>query len=243
MDGPTEAINGQKPGDLVGTLGEGYLKLGTARKEGGIMNGRVCKSKINTYFFIIIVLAVFLMDNPILGKSPGLARLLLTEDYVIMHRSPDPGNVYLYSPGIVRLDSGRLVGVCRQGGKGLVGDPGMIFTSDDGGETWVQKGTFPYIQARPFVAGGTLYIIGQGNHLGQSGDLKIICSLDEGDTWSKVSTLTSGQQWHASPCNVSAMLSSGEPINVGTVVIIVVHSIQLSCGLVQLERPMSSIHI
>jgi hypothetical protein len=166
------------------------------------MNSRVCKSMISTCFSIIIVMAVFPVDNLILGKSPGLARLLLTEDYVIMHRSPNPSNVYLYSPGIARLDSGRLVAVCRQGGKGLVGDPGMIFTSDDGGETWVQRGTFPFIQARPFVAGGTLYIIGQGNHLGQSGDIRIICSLDEGDTWSKVSTLTSGQQWHASPCNV-----------------------------------------
>ena len=73
---------------------------------------------------------------------------------------------------------------------------GKVMTSDDGGKTWVHRGDYPIMHARPFVAGNALYI------LGHAGDLMIMRSDDDGDTWSEPVALTEGQFWHQAPCNV-----------------------------------------
>jgi hypothetical protein len=52
------------------------------------------------------------------------------------------------------------------------------------------------MHARPFVAGNSVYI------LGQAGDLMIIRSDDHGETWSMPAPMTSGQFWHQAPSNV-----------------------------------------
>jgi hypothetical protein len=73
---------------------------------------------------------------------------------------------------------------------------GKVFVSDDGGKSWTHKTDFPFVHARPVVAGDSLYVIGQ------CGDLAVIRSDDDGETWSEPSLLTTGQAWHQAPSNV-----------------------------------------
>jgi hypothetical protein len=73
---------------------------------------------------------------------------------------------------------------------------GKVYTSDDKGQTWIFRTNFPFFHARPFVAGNELYIIGH------CGDLKIIKSSDEGDTWSEAFSLSENQSWHQTAANV-----------------------------------------
>ena len=135
---------------------------------------------------------------------------LLANDFVTVYASPDPARVYAYTPGLVRLPGGRLVATMDQGGpgvrdlpgpKGLRGEgpnawQGLIFTSDDRGRTWTRRAIFPFMHARPFVAGDALYV------LGHAGDLAVIRSDDGGETWSEPAYLTQGESWHQSACNV-----------------------------------------
>lgn len=133
---------------------------------------------------------------------------LCTEDIVLIE-SPDPQRIYTCSPGIVRLANGRLV--VTDGLRGMDGDDvpdpkycprpgqfwqGVVLTSDDRGRSWTRRGSFPIMHARPFVAGDALYVIGH------AGDLMIMRSDDDGDTWSDPVALTQGQFWHQAPCNV-----------------------------------------
>jgi hypothetical protein len=135
---------------------------------------------------------------------------LLANDFVTVYESPDPERVYAYTPGLARLPSGRLVATMDQGGpgvrdlpgpKGLRGEgphawQGLIFTSDDRGHRWTRRAIFPFMHARPFVAGRSVYV------LGHAGDLAVIRSDDEGETWSEPAHLTQGESWHQSACNV-----------------------------------------
>lgn len=142
----------------------------------------------------------------------------VANDYVTVYESPDPERICSYSPGIARLDHGRLVATAGPrlvatidlGGsaaKELDGAKyqrrrdgrawqGRVYTSDDGGETWQHRVNFPFMHARPFVAGDSVYV------LGHAGDLMIMRSEDGGETWSEPVTLTDGQFWHQAPCNV-----------------------------------------
>lgn len=130
------------------------------------------------------------------GVNPNRVRTL-ANDFVEICRSPDSKNVYCYTPGICRLDSGRLVVTCDFGGPGMKGKTaGRIFVSDDGGRTWRKTGEFPMCHARPFVAGGKLYV------LGHNGNLGVLRSDDGGETWGATSWLTQKQSWHQSACNV-----------------------------------------
>lgn len=136
---------------------------------------------------------------------------LLANDFSVVYESPDPDRVFCYSPGIVQLASGRLVATLDLGGPGVRdlsatarwahGENGhdwvgKIFISDDGGQTWTHRADFPYMHARPFVAGSRLYV------LGRAADIMIVASDDDGMTWSAPVALTEGQYWHQSACNV-----------------------------------------
>lgn len=134
----------------------------------------------------------------------------LAQDHIVVCESPDPETISVYSPGILRLPTGRLVATTDWGGTGvsaLTGHKmtldggnkywqGRVYISDDGGKTWRMTGTFPFMHARPFEAGGKIYVLGHAN------DLRIMCSGDEGETWSQTYTLTLGERWHQAPCNV-----------------------------------------
>lgn len=135
---------------------------------------------------------------------------MLANEFITLYESPDPLRIYAYSPGLVRLSDGRLVATMDQGGAGVIDLPGpkgvrgegknawqgRVWTSDDGGQTWAARSLFPFMHARPFVAGEAVYV------LGHDADLCVMRSDDGGVTWGDPVFLTEGQHWHQSACNV-----------------------------------------
>jgi len=137
----------------------------------------------------------------------------LAQEHAVVYASPDPESLYAYSPGLCVGPDGRsLVATIDLGGPGakdlagpvfqrrLGGVPsqwqGRVLRSVDEGRTWAECASFPFMHARPFVAGRSLYVLGQAD------DLMIIRSDDGGDTWTPPARLTSGQNWHQAPGNV-----------------------------------------
>lgn len=124
----------------------------------------------------------------------------LANDYVIVGESPEPRDMPLYSPTILRLDSGRLVaGYTRATHDTAKFGPGaeVLLTSDDHGATWTQRAEAPALQGRLFSAGKTLYYLATG------AGLPILRSDDDGLTWSKPVLLTSKDKvWQQTPANV-----------------------------------------
>ena len=137
----------------------------------------------------------------------------LAQEHGVVYASPDPASLYAYSPGLcVGPDGKRLIATIDLGGPGakdlagplfhrqLGGVPsrwqGRVLLSDDEGKTWNERASFPFMHARPFVAGRSIYVLGQAD------DLMIIRSDDGGDTWTQPARLTSGQNWHQAPGNV-----------------------------------------
>ena len=132
------------------------------------------------------------------AMEPGQPVRPLANDAIVVFQSPSPADIFCYTPGLVRLESGRLVATLDIGGRGVKKEEphGRCLTSDDHGQTWTFRTNFPFLHARPFVAGKALYI------LGHAGDLMVIRSDDEGRTWGVPSKLTAKQSWHQSACNV-----------------------------------------
>jgi len=134
----------------------------------------------------------------------------LAENYIKIFESPDPKNIYCYSPGIAVLNNGQLIATLDLGGPGVQNISGSVdregkkgryvlgkaLISMDKGKNWNPCTDFPFYHARPFIAGKSLYIIG---HLG---DLTIIRSDDDGKTWTNPIKLTEGEEWHQAPSNV-----------------------------------------
>lgn len=147
------------------------------------------------------------IENGAAAGNPFRVRPL-GDPFVTLYESPYPGEVYCFSPGIVELPGGRLVATIDIGGKGMARmegpkgsrhgyvTQGKVFLSDDGGRTWRHSTDFPFMHARPFIAGGSLYVLG---HCVQ---LKIMRSDDGGETWTDPFTLTEQGDWHQAPCNV-----------------------------------------
>ena len=136
--------------------------------------------------------------------AEGFRVIPLADDYVVVCKSPDPGTIACYTPGLAVCPTGRLVATMEYGGKGASDLPEgktgtgrcAVYTSDDKGKTWTYRTNVPIGMARPFVADKSLYI------LGETGDLAVARSKDWGDTWGETSRLTAGQKWHQSACNV-----------------------------------------
>ncbi len=128
----------------------------------------------------------------------------LADEYITLMKTPDAKNVWTCSPGLCICPSGRLIATAGFRGpgidlvKGIKCDShqGQIHISDDRGESWTKTAEYPFLHARPFVAGDKLYV------LGHNGDLMVMSSADWGETWSEPVTLTEGQTWHQAPCNV-----------------------------------------
>ncbi|HAI12042.1 MAG TPA: exo-alpha-sialidase [Phycisphaerales bacterium] len=126
----------------------------------------------------------------------------------IIYQSPDPRNVYCYSPALLQTPTGRLIATCDLGGPGVknlpgkksakgddpAGNQGKIFISDDNANTWQHVADFPMLHARPFVAGDRIYL------LGHSGPMGICVSEDDGNTWSDTTALDHNHDWHQAPC-------------------------------------------
>jgi hypothetical protein len=166
-----------------------------------------CRSRRPARRAVMHVLAGLLAGNAMpAALAPGARTVADAE--VIVFASPDPARVSAYSPGIMRLASGRLVATLDLGGPGMPDWPepkgirygrpvqGKVFTSDDSGQTWTHRADYPFMHARPFVAGDALYV------LGQCEDLMIIRSDDDALTWGRPAQLTHGEDWTQAPCNV-----------------------------------------
>lgn len=134
----------------------------------------------------------------------------LANDFIEIYRCQKGKKVFVYTPAICVLDSGRYVFSGDLGGDECVDLPdyplltpnpatgyshyGHIFTSDDKGKTWQRKAVRNFDHARPFAVGNTVYI------LGQCGDLVIYKSEDDGETWDNGTYFTKGEDWHQSAC-------------------------------------------
>ena len=132
----------------------------------------------------------------------------LANDFVTVFTSPQSNNLFCYSPGLACLPNGRLIATLDLGGPGVamldgirgawcgIAVQGKILISDDHGITWIPRNDFPFMHARPFVAGKSVYV------LGHCRDLMIVRSDDGGDTWTPPVKLTHDQSWSQAPCNV-----------------------------------------
>jgi len=122
----------------------------------------------------------------------------LAQEHVVVAKSPDPKSIYLFTPTILRLPSGRLLAAYERGGPGhdKDGRNARVLSSDDGGKTWTERGHMSMTHGRLFTAGKSIY------YLGHHGDLQVSRSDDNGESWSEPAKLTTGQTWHQSACNV-----------------------------------------
>ena len=133
----------------------------------------------------------------------------LADEFTTVVQSDSPTDTYCYSPGLVKLPTGRLIATMDFGGTGAARFENhcyrrnnancnvcKVFVSDDNGETWCEKQSFPMLCARPFVAGTSLYLIGICK------DMTIARSDDNGETWTSAIDLTHGEFWHSAPTNV-----------------------------------------
>ncbi len=105
----------------------------------------------------------------------------LAQTHILVGESPAPADVPLYSPTILRLDTGRLVaGYTRASDNKAPRGPSaeVLLTSDDRGATWTKRAELPSLQGRVFAAGKSLYYLATGAGLPMSR------SDDQGLTWS-----------------------------------------------------------
>ncbi len=99
----------------------------------------------------------------------------------------------LCSPSIVRTSSGRLLAgmdvfACKSGQNTTI-----LFYSDDNGKSWnYLTDLHPFYWANMFMHKGSVYAIGQTQ---EYGDLYIVRSDDNGETWSDPSLLFYGSTW------------------------------------------------
>jgi len=120
----------------------------------------------------------------------------LANQYTVLWKTSDPMHEIGYCPALARLPGGRLIGSMLHAGKETDGDRPWtvkVYTSDDRGRNWVHRTDVRMIDSFPFVAGSTVYVIG-GRH-----DLRILKSVDHGDTWSAPVKLTEGKLWYSHP--------------------------------------------
>lgn len=131
----------------------------------------------------------------------------LIADEKVFYYSPDPQNLYCYSPWLDRGFNNRLIASFDIAGAALKNEDGpksekgdygsnqmRIFVSDDMGNSWRETGRLPMLHARVFAAGKCLYALGHG------GKLLISQSRDNGETWSEPAVLNSDMVWHQSAC-------------------------------------------
>jgi hypothetical protein len=116
----------------------------------------------------------------------------LSPESMLVCRSADPDRVHLAAPSLLALPGGRLIAAVDQFGPGVKKLPGVkgrhpqdnhwmqgrILTSNDKGQTWDERKTFPFCHPCLFRDGQRIYL------LGHRGGLQIMKSSDGGMSWS-----------------------------------------------------------
>jgi hypothetical protein len=130
----------------------------------------------------------------------------LAQDYVVVGQTPDIKTHYVHDPGMSRLENGHLlVATClRTRKRDQYKDFTCISRSVDGGRTWELLGKIPFSDATFIVYDGLLYIMGQYR---QGSDWLVMCSDDEGRTWSDPVCLFEGSYWN---CQTSMVQRDGQ---------------------------------
>jgi len=111
----------------------------------------------------------------------------LASDYKVAFRSEHPECDFPYSPAILVLKNGRYVMSLD-----ITDEFGKIYVSDDKGETWQLKAEAFFVHASLFVDGERIYLLGCKNVYG---DMLIMYSDDNAETWSETIFLTQGEEW------------------------------------------------
>jgi len=109
----------------------------------------------------------------------------LANDYIVAYRSQNPQKEFSYTPAILVLKSGRYVMSLD-----ITDKAGLMFVSDDKGQTWRQTGNGNFHHASLFLDGARIYLLGSTT---DCGNLVIFASDDEGESWSQPSLLTQGR--------------------------------------------------
>jgi len=112
---------------------------------------------------------------------------VLAPDFQVVASSPDPEHIFLGSPAIAKLPSGRYVVTYDLFGHDAHGC--VVLTSDDDCQTWQTRATVDLTWASPFVLGDHLYLL--GSRL-PTREIAIARSADNGRTWSPPVTLFEG---------------------------------------------------
>ena len=153
------------------------------------------RRKIIHLCFLLSCITLFSQGQPMIANEK------------IIYRSPDPANIYLYTPALLEGFNGRFVAAVDLGGPGTdkltgpksdlgdykTGNQIRVLLSDDRGNTWRETSArIPMMHEILFKAGKALYMIGH------SGRLLITKSLDNGETWSEPAVLFPERRWHQS---------------------------------------------
>ncbi len=128
------------------------------------------------------------------GGKPGP---MLDAEMQVVAESPDPGKLFVYEPGLVKLPSGRLLVSYEHtliDANAEVPHRFRIAISEDAGRTWRQLPPLDLHSAQPFVHKSELYLLG---NLAIRRNIVILRSGDEGRSWTGPVTLFEGSYWNA----------------------------------------------
>lgn len=169
-------------------MNQKYYKMNIINIAGGPASQR--------FMHIAAALICVCLVPRVCAAGVGVPIRPLAQKHVVAGESPNPKTTPLYSPTILRLDSGRLVAAYSRYSSDQPKRE-IFLTSDDGGLTWKQRGESSHLQGRIFRAGRSLYYMTTG------AGLPICRSDDEGATWSQGVLLTSKKHiWQQTPANV-----------------------------------------
>lgn len=122
----------------------------------------------------------------------------LAQDFVVVAERPSL-DLIVDDPALVRLPSGALLATFTF--RGTRGDAAHsnpqrfnLARSEDDGRSWQKLSALELCDGMPFFHDGRLYIL--GNNLGRR-DIVILCSDDDGASWSPTVTLFEGHFWNA----------------------------------------------
>jgi hypothetical protein len=116
----------------------------------------------------------------------------------MLARSPDPADVFVGSPALAKLPSGRLIATYEwfrrhsQGERSA--DQCEVLSSDDGGANWMFRSAIDLMWASPFALGDTLYLIGNDR---ATRAIAITRSDNGGASFSPISILFQGRYTNA----------------------------------------------